>query len=71
VFQSIVVSQQIASLTWSAVSGHTYRLQYNVDLGAANWSNLAPDSIATGATAGTTDSLGAEAQRFYRVILLP
>lgn len=56
-------------ITWSSVSGNTYRVQYNPDLTATNWTTIA-DVVATGSTASTTNNPGIADQRYYRVILL-
>ena len=69
--QSISFSQNIATLTWSSVTGYSYRLQYCQDLAAGTWSNLGPDVMATNSLAGATNDVGTSTQRFYRVILLP
>jgi hypothetical protein len=61
----------VVSLTWSAISGSTYRVQYRVDLVASNWADLPPDVQATNNAASAVDGAGAIGQRFYRVVLLP
>jgi hypothetical protein len=71
VFQSVVISNGTAVLSWSAVSGRTYRLQYKAHLPDTSWTDLLPDTTASGPTATATNALGGAAQRFYRVALLP
>ena len=61
----------IVTLTWSAISGSTYRVQYTPDLSAITWTNLSPDVQASGSTASAIDDPGGAGQRFYRVVLLP
>jgi hypothetical protein len=68
---SISAAGGVVSLTWSAISGSTYRVQYRVDLVASNWADLPPDVQATNNTASAVDGAGAIGQRFYRVVLLP
>lgn len=59
-------------LIWYAISNRTYRVQYNANLSGNNWTDLAGDLSATGATAIKTDTtLSGASQRFYRVVLLP
>jgi hypothetical protein len=70
-FQPIICSPAGVTLTWSSVSGRTYRLQYTEDLSHPNWSNVVPDLPATGPTICVTNDVGASTQRFFRVILLP
>ena len=59
------------TLTWSAISGMTYRVEYNPNFSTATWSGLPPDVMATGSTASKTDNPSSAIQRFYRVVLLP
>ena len=60
------------NLSWYAISNRTYRVEYSADLSRNNWTELAGDISATGATASKTDTtLGNASQRFYRVVLLP
>ena len=58
------------TITWSAVSGATYRVQYTSDLSGNTWTDLSPDVTANGNTASITDTPGGADQRFYRVILV-
>ena len=71
VIQSIILSNQIVTITWSAISNQTYRLQYQQNLGATNWTDLLPTVTASGPTASRTDSIAPAPQRFYRVHLIP
>jgi hypothetical protein len=59
------------TLTWSTISGMTYRVEYNPNFSTATWSGLPPDVMATGSTASKADNPGSAIQRFYRVVLLP
>lgn len=63
------VSQGNFNLTWSAIPGQKYRVQFKDDLTAPNWSDLIPDLTATLATARKQDSLSLT-QRFYRVLVV-
>jgi len=58
------------NFTWGAVSNLTYQLQYNLDLTTTNWVNLGSPITATNSSVSTTDILGSDAQRFYRVLLV-
>lgn len=71
VILSVSETNGTLGLTWSSVSGRYYQLQSNPDLTTTNWTDVNPPVIATDATASGTDTLGPEAQRFYRVELLP
>jgi hypothetical protein len=68
---SMLTSNHVVTLTWSAASGAVYRVQYAPDLGPGNWSNLLPDVQAAGPTASATDDTGGAFRRFYQVMLLP
>jgi hypothetical protein len=67
--QAVTASSTNATLTWSAIPGTTYRVQFKADLSDTNWTDLAPDVTATGPTASLTDSPG-PTQRFYRILVV-
>jgi hypothetical protein len=69
VIQSVSVSNNIVRLTWNAVAGFTYRIQFINSLADANWTTLPPDILATNSVMSVTDSTSA-AQRFYRISVL-
>ena len=56
------------TLSWSAVSGIHYQLQYKTNLNQANWL-VAGDVTATGSTASLTHTDSLRPQCFYRVIV--
>ena len=70
VLQAASAAGNKVQLTWSAVKGVTYRVQYRSQLNAGTWSDLLPVVTATGTTASTTDSIDSMGQRFYRVVAL-
>src|SRR2546423_14689494 len=57
VIQSIAVTDGQAVLSWSAVAGKTYRLQFIESLSATEWTDVAPDITASGSTAIATNLL--------------
>jgi uncharacterized repeat protein (TIGR03803 family) len=59
------------NLTWSAQAGSFYQLQYCTNLSQTTCTNLGGPISATGSTLGKVDTSPSDAQRFYRVILLP
>jgi hypothetical protein len=67
--QSLRVINGVAAITWSAVPGGSYRLQYRDSLDAGFWHDMT-DISATSIAITVTDSFGGAAQRFYRVLLL-
>ena len=66
--QSITAGTNSVTLSWSAIPGAIYRVQYKDSPSDADWIPLPPDIVASGATASTTDSM-AGPQRFYRILV--
>jgi uncharacterized repeat protein (TIGR03803 family) len=71
VFRTVSPAGSTLTLTWSAVPGKTYQLQYSTNLLAPGWSNLNSAITATNATVTTFDPVGPAPRRFYRVQMLP
>lgn len=71
VLTTIALSNQIVDLTWSAVAGQTYRVQYKLQLEDTNWVDVLPDVTADGSAAASSHPVAPDAQRYYRVLLLP
>jgi len=72
VFKAITLTNDTATLTWSAVAGQTYQSQYSTNLTQTNWNNLGKIIFASYGTMTTTDSnVAAFPQQFYRVVLFP
>jgi len=69
--ESVSVTNGVVVITWSAVPGRSYKLQYKDTLEGTNWNDVPPNLVATGSKASLTDTVGVAAQRFYRVALLP
>ena len=60
------------AITWTAVPGKVYRVQFKTRLDDPEWADLSGDVTATSASATKIDeTASASAQRFYRVIELP
>jgi hypothetical protein len=70
-FQSAASVGGSITLTWAAMTGVTYQLQYTASLSAPNWSNLGPPITASNGVIATSDNQPADSQRFYRVVLAP
>ncbi len=69
---SVSRSGTAVTLTWEAVPGRTYRMQYQDALATSPWVNLGGPVLATSAIATRTDTtLGGFEHRFYRVVLQP
>jgi hypothetical protein len=67
IIEAIAVSDGVATITWSAIVGSTYRLQSKDDLGNTNWTDIVPDILATSNSASTTNACGDSQARFYRI----
>jgi hypothetical protein len=70
-FQSAARAAGSISLTWAAVSGASYQLQYTTNLSAANWINLGSPVTAGNGVITASDNQPTDPQRFYRVVLAP
>jgi hypothetical protein len=68
---SITLSNELATLTWSSISGQVYRAQFKDMLDSSNWADLMPDITATDVTASQTNAVSGTASRLYRVRVLP
>jgi len=58
------------SLSFDAISGKTYQVEYKNNLDDAAWVPLRPAEVATSSTVTVNDSLGGNPQRFYRIVQL-
>ena len=63
-------SQNTFAVTWNAVAGHNYLVQYKTNLQQAAWNNLTNIIPATW-TGSASVTVGTDRQRFYRVIPAP
>ncbi len=69
--QGVVIDNGGAmTLSWSAVPGRDYRVEYTAAFHATNWTALGPDLTATNKTLSYTDQINGP-QRFYRILQLP
>lgn len=66
--QTVTQADGILTLTWSAVSGQMYQVQYNTSLSPGNWSNLGNSVMASNTTATAIASI-TNSQCFYRIML--
>jgi hypothetical protein len=57
------------TLSWNAVAGLKYRLQFKADLTQGNWTDISPDIFATNTVVTATNAMSATA-KFYRVLLV-
>jgi hypothetical protein len=71
ILMNIAESNSTLYFTWNTVSNQTYQLQYTTDLAITNWSSLGNPITASSNSVSTTDTIGSDAHRYYRVYLLP
>jgi hypothetical protein len=67
--QAATTSDGMVTLTWSALAGQTYEVQYKTNLGQPDWVTLTTIT-ATNSSVGVSDDLKSAPQRFYRAIWL-
>jgi hypothetical protein len=66
----ISFSATTVTLTWSAIPGRAYRVEYKDDLSAPTWSLLVDAVEAAGNTISVSDGLSPSGHRFYRILRL-
>jgi uncharacterized repeat protein (TIGR03803 family) len=71
VFLSAIRTNCTLSLTWSAAVGQRYRLQYKTNVTSTTWISLGTTTTATGTAMTGSDSICTNAQKVYRVVLIP
>ena len=71
VVQTSAGSGSYATVSWSAVPGKTYRVQFKRSLDDPFWTDLVGDVTAVLEVASRSDVTPEAASRFYRVMLLP
>jgi len=70
VIQSLQVANGAAVITWTSTPGRAYRLESRDRMPDGIWLEASPPVIAVGPATSATNTLGAAAQRFYRVVEL-
>jgi uncharacterized repeat protein (TIGR03803 family) len=70
-FLSAVESNCLLALTYSAMPGQRYRVQYKTNVIATNWTFLGPSVFPTSNAVTAYDNPCTNAQRVYRVVLFP
>ena len=69
VFQSVTAAGGTVTFTWNAVASAIYQLQSSTNLTSGNWSNWGSAITATNSIMSTTDAIGPDPQRFYRLLV--
>jgi hypothetical protein len=70
VIQSMAQANGRILISWNSAPGQSYQVQFSPDLNYPYWYNLGPAISAVGSTTSTSDAIGPDLQRFYRVVLL-
>jgi Peptidase C10 family/Spi protease inhibitor/Carboxypeptidase regulatory-like domain/NHL repeat len=65
-----LVAARTLTITWNAVAGHTYQVQYKTNLSQSVW-NVYTNITAGNWTGSVSLNVAADPQRFYRVIPAP
>jgi hypothetical protein len=68
---AMAVSDGTFSFSWSVTPGRICQVQYKTDLSQTGWLNLGAPITANNNATATVSDLMTNAQRFYRVLLLP
>jgi hypothetical protein len=71
VIQSLTLSNGLVTVTSSAISGRSYRLQFKQSLDQINWTEVFPEATAVGGAVILTNAAGAASESYYRVFLVP
>jgi hypothetical protein len=72
---SVSFSNGVVLVSWAAIGGQTYRLQFAETLADLIWHDVVPDVLAAGLPGGNTvataqDVAGNAPKRFYRILLV-
>jgi len=71
VIQAAQLAGNSITFTWSTVTNQMYQIQATASLTSANWTNLGGAITASNAITTSSQTIDANSQQFYRVILLP
>jgi hypothetical protein len=71
VLLSVKPTNNAVKLSWSAVAGRNYQLQFSGDLRPNAWTNVGLPVAATNSIVVAIDPSPLAARRFYRVVMLP
>ena len=69
--QILTQSGGVLMLTWGAIAGQKFQVQYQTNWLQTGWINLGDPISATNATMTASDTIGPDPQRFYRVLIVP
>jgi hypothetical protein len=69
--QSVSRSGNTINFSWVSAVGRSYQVQYKTDLTQVGWINLGSPITAISTVTSSSDTIGPDPRRFYRVALLP
>src|SRR5207249_6270375 len=69
VIQSLTQTSSVVRITWSSVAGQNYKIQFKPSLLGTNWIDSDSPNGATTGIMSSSDDIGTNFQRFYRVVL--
>lgn len=67
--QAVQQTGGTVQITWNSIAGVSYQVQYNPTLLNPQWANLGNPITATGNSTTVTESIGADTQQFYRIVI--
>jgi hypothetical protein len=70
-FSSIELQNGQVVMTWDAVPGRTYQIQFKTTLNQTDWQPLGDAVTTIDSSASFSDSPGLDDQRFYRLVTIP
>jgi hypothetical protein len=70
-FRTVLKTNNLLQFSWNSLAGVAYQLQFTTNLPTTNWVNLGAAINATNGIAATTNNIGPDPQRFYRIRRLP
>src|SRR5205807_2554831 len=59
VIQSVALTNDVVTLTWSAIAGQSYRLQFKNSVDDTNWTDAAGNILASGTLCSETNAVNA------------
>ena len=71
IIQTLPQAGGMLSLTWSALVGQQFQVQYKTNWIQADWINLGDPIPATATTMTASAAISPDPQRFYRVLIVP
>jgi hypothetical protein len=68
--QNVTRSGNTLFFSWASAAGKSYQVQYKTNLTQTGWLNLGSPIVAGGSATSTSDSVGPDPRRFYRISLV-